>query len=60
MCDASNVMLSYDEQRQQFSSWHLTFPHLYDVCEYARWIVDAQEENTSNIMQRKSEGQFNR
>lgn len=36
MCDASNVMLSYDEQRQQFSSWHLTFLHLYDVCEYAR------------------------
>lgn len=60
MCDASNVMLSYDEQRQQFSSWHLKFLHLYDVCEYVRseenktrGIADAQEENTSDIMQHK-------
>lgn len=60
MCDASNVMLSYDEQRQQFSSWHFKFLHLYDVCEYARskenrtrGIVNTEEENMSNIMQHK-------
>lgn len=58
MCDVSNVMLSYDEQRQHFFSWHLKFLHLYNVCEYARFeesgrrgIIDVKEENISNITQ---------
>lgn len=60
MCDVSNVMLSYDEQRQRFSSWHLKFLRLYNVCEYARSeenrrrrIADVEEENVSSIMQHK-------